>query len=74
MGINTKVLKMIRRYIFLKESPNLKEEFLVEVYEKASKKERDSFKDEMNTYFDAIEDGRIRPGESITEQFKNLNL
>jgi hypothetical protein len=66
--IKKKTLEKIKKYAELRGAldERLKESILVEIYEKASNKERVLFNKEMDTYIKAVESGSIQPGMPIT--------
>lgn len=71
-NINTKTLKMIKKFAKLRGegNPSLKEDILIEVFEKANSFERKKFKKEMQEYFRVIDKGLIKAGQPVTEAYK----
>jgi len=71
MSAFTKKLKEIKKYGRLRFANELRynERTFVKIYMKASPEKQKLFDDEMQTYFKAIENGEIQPGDSILKSF-----
>lgn len=67
MSINTKKLKRIRRFGRLRFAGDIRyqEKVLLDIYEKADPYTRTQLDDEMEMYFEAINNGKLKPGDSI---------
>ena len=66
-NLNVKILKKIRRYGKLRFSNDsrYKEDVLFRIYEHAGFSKRKLLEQEMDYYFECINSGKIKPGESI---------
>jgi hypothetical protein len=67
--MNTKTVKKIQKYSRLRfeGNPLLSGDKLKRIYKKSSPEQQKKYMLEMNTYFQALEEGRIKPGQSIVE-------
>lgn len=65
--INAKSSKMIRKYARLrgKTDPRITEKILSDFFKRSSKEKQQFFRKEMQEYFDAIDSGRIKAGQSL---------
>lgn len=69
MSLNTKKLKKIRRFGKLRfaNKPVYSDKVLIGIYEKAGEQKRKMLDDEMTEYFEAINAGELKPGDSIVK-------
>jgi hypothetical protein len=67
--MNTKTIKRIRRYsrVRFENNPLLSADRLKRIYMRSSPEQQKKYMKEMKDYFQALEEGRIKPGQSIVE-------
>lgn len=74
--MNQKKLKKIRRFGKLRFSgnPQYQERVLISIYEKADDEKRELLDAEMDQYFEAIENSKIKEGDSILKSVLADNI
>lgn len=61
--------KRIKKFgkLRFKDEPMYKEKVLLQIYEKSDKEKRKELDEEMNMYFEVIDSGDLKAGQSILE-------
>jgi hypothetical protein len=67
MALNIKKLKKIKRFGRLRFFGDFRycEKVLIKIYEHADEGKRKQLDGEMDTYFKALKEGKLKPGESL---------
>ena len=67
MPLNNKIRKKIRRFGKLRFAGDIRyrEQVLFNIYEFADPEKKQQLEDEMTDYFHAIQEGKLKPGDSI---------
>lgn len=65
--MNSKIAKKIRKYSKLRGigDERMSPKVLKKIFEKSSPKDQQEYIEEMDKYIQAIESGKIKPGESL---------
>lgn len=63
--IKQTTIEKIKKYTKLRGAtdPRLREDILIDVYQNASNKERVLYNQEMDRYIEAVETGKLEPGQ-----------